>query len=206
MYRDDVQEDQQSPNRRYDAAETVLLFVNTRADAGGNVELFGTGADFAAWASEHELLTGDTVVTDSDAAAARELRDALVVIMLAHAADPALDAGQIAAAENYLCLAGSRYPLTTTVTTQGVRLAAVSAGAPGVLGTVLAAVSEVAQGSDWSRVKACCNPPCHGGFLDRTRNRAGRYCSPGCGSQVSMRNFRERQRQADTVEVTRETS
>ncbi|MFE3700405.1 CGNR zinc finger domain-containing protein [Nocardia tengchongensis] len=49
------------------------------------------------------------------------------------------------------------------------------------------------------RIKACCNPPCHFGFIDRTRNRAARYCSPGCGSQVSMRALRQRRKQADSL-------
>jgi predicted RNA-binding Zn ribbon-like protein len=192
-----------SPARgRPDAAETVLLFVNTRADAGGRVERFGTGADFAAWAREHDLLTADTVVTDSDAAAARELRDALVTVMLAHAEDPTLDADQISTAETYLRQAGTRYPLSTILTTQGAQLTATSTGTPGVLGTVLAAATEVAQSDDWLRIKACCNPPCHNGFRDRTRNRAGRYCSPGCGSQASMRAFRERQRHAEPAPPT----
>jgi hypothetical protein len=66
------------------STETLLNFVNTRADAGGRVEQFGTGAALAEWAAEHDLLDGDTVVTDADAAAARELRDALVSVMLAH--------------------------------------------------------------------------------------------------------------------------
>jgi predicted RNA-binding Zn ribbon-like protein len=195
-----VDAEHESPprGRRY-AAELVLSFVNTRADAGGRVELFGTGGGFAAWAGEHELLTAGTVVSDADAAAARELRDALVAIMLAHAGDPELGAERIRTAQAYLHQAGTRYPLTTVLTTQGARLAAASTGAPGVLGAVLAAATEVAQGGDWLRVKACCNTPCQNGFVDRTRNRAGRYCNPGCGSQASMRAFRERQRHAGSA-------
>jgi predicted RNA-binding Zn ribbon-like protein len=200
VYRSAVAEEHESPQRsRPDAAEMVLLFVNTRADAGGRVELFGTGADFAAWACEHELLTADSIVTDSDAAAARELRDALVTVMLAHAGDLALDGNQISLAETYLRQVGTRYPLCTILTTQGAQLTATSPGAPGVLGTVLAAATEVAQCDDWLRIKACCNPPCHNGFRDRTRNRAGRYCNPGCGSQASMRAFRERQRDTEST-------
>jgi predicted RNA-binding Zn ribbon-like protein len=177
-----------------DAAELILRFVNTRADGAGRSEGFGTAAAFAAWAAETGLLPADAVVTESDAAAARELREALVTLLLTHAADGTLDAAQVADAERYLLQAGVRYPLRTVVTATGARLVAESAGVPRVLGTVLAAATEVAQHGDWGRIKACCNPPCHFGFLDRTRNRAARYCSPGCGSQVSMRAMRERRR------------
>ena len=179
-----------------DAVEVVLRFVNTRADGSGRPEAFGAAADLAGWAVEQGLLSGGTVVTDADAAAARELRDALVTLLLAHALDPALEAGRIADAERYLREAGVRYPLRTVVTAAGARLVADSAGVPHVFGTVLAAATEVAQHGDWGRIKACNNPPCHFGFVDRTRNRAARYCSPGCGSQVSMRAFRQRQRES----------
>ena len=69
-------------------------------------------------------------------------------------------------------------------------------GVAGALGTILAAVAELAQGGGWDRLKACRNPPCHLGFYDRSRNASGLYCSAGCGAQVSMRAYRERRRQA----------
>ncbi|WP_231496500.1 CGNR zinc finger domain-containing protein [Rhodococcus sp. UNC363MFTsu5.1] len=186
-----------SPTRsRPDAADVVLRFVNTRADGAGNIEVFSTAGGFADWAVEQDLLTTATVVTDSDAAAARELRDAFVTVFLAHAGDPAVDGVRIGDAERYLRQAGARYPLTTVITAGSARLGAGSTGVPGALGTILAAVTEVAQSGDWTRIKACCNPPCHFGFVDRTRNRAARYCSPGCGSQVSMRAYRQRQKRA----------
>jgi predicted RNA-binding Zn ribbon-like protein len=177
------------------STETLLNFVNTRADAGGRVEQFGTGAALAEWAAEHDLLDGDTVVTDADAAAARELRDALVSVMLAHSGTPEADEDTVAQAERYLGQAGSRYPLTTVVTAGGVRVGSESRGVPGVLGGVLAAITDLGLSGAWDRVKACANPPCHLGFVDRTRNRAGRFCSSTCGSQASVRAHRARQRQ-----------
>ncbi|WP_308165307.1 CGNR zinc finger domain-containing protein [Nocardia noduli] len=187
---------QGSPERSLDAVTLVLRFVNTRADGAGRIEIFGTAAEFANWAIEQDLLAADMVVTDSDAAAARELRDALVTVLLTHAGDPDIADFRIAEAERYLLRAGVRYPLTTIVTAETAQLTAGSAGVPGTLGAVLAAVTETALRGDWMRIKACCNPPCHFGFIDRTRNRAARYCSPGCGSQVSMRALRQRRKQA----------
>ncbi|MEV6061018.1 ABATE domain-containing protein [Nocardia asteroides] len=181
-----------------DPTALLLHFVNTRADGAGRVEVFGTASGFADWAIEQGLLDSGIVVTDSDAAAARELRDALVTVLLTHSGDPDIGAVQVAEAERYLRQAGIRYPLTTVVTAESARLRTGSTGVPGVLGAVLAAATEVARSGDWVRVKACCNPPCHFGFLDRTRNRAARYCSPGCGSQVSMRALRQRRKLADS--------
>ncbi|MEV0533787.1 CGNR zinc finger domain-containing protein [Kitasatospora sp. NPDC050463] len=175
--------------------ETVLAFVNTRADGAGRRELFGNGDSFAAWLAEHDEFGGETVATDADAAAARELRDALVTLLLAHSGDEESLGEPLRDAERHLRRAGALYPLATVVTAGGVELASPQAGVPRVFGTVLAAVTTFAQTGDWGRIKACRNPPCHFGFFDRTRNGAGLYCSTGCGSQVSMRNYRRRQRQ-----------
>ncbi|MFF7617861.1 CGNR zinc finger domain-containing protein [Streptomyces lavendulae] len=176
------------------AVETVLAFVNTRADGAGRRELFGDGHSFAAWLAEHDEFGGETVATDADAAAARELRDALVTLLLAHSGGEESLGEPLQHAEQHLRRAGALYPLATVVTARGVELASPQAGVPGVFGTVLAAVTTFAQTGNWGRIKACRNPPCHFGFFDRTRNGAGLYCSTGCGSQVSMRNYRQRQR------------
>src|SRR5262249_13819552 len=90
--------------------------------------------------------------------------------------------------------AGVLYPLATVIGAGGARLISTQVGVAHVFGTVLAAVTEYAQSGEWKRVKACRNPPCHGGFFDRTRNGAAIYCSPGCSAQVSMRKYRQRQR------------
>ncbi|MFI9331349.1 CGNR zinc finger domain-containing protein [Kitasatospora sp. NPDC052868] len=192
-----------SPRTVVPMVETVLAFVNTRADGGGRQELFGDGRSFAAWLAEHGEFSGvdgvggvggETVATDADAAAARELRDALVTLLLAHSGDEASLGEPLRHAEQHLRRAGALYPLATVVTAGGVELASPQTGVPSVFGTVLAAVTTFAQTGDWARIKACRNPPCHFGFFDRTRNGAGLYCSTGCGSQVSMRNYRRRQR------------
>ncbi|KMO93418.1 CGNR zinc finger domain-containing protein [Streptomyces roseus] len=185
---------QTDPRAATPVVETVLSFVNTRANGGGEQELFGDGRSFAAWLAERDEFGGETVATDADAAAARELRDALVTLLLAHSGDEESMGEPLQHAEEHLRRAGALYPLATVVTARGVELASPQAGVPRVFGTVLAAVTTVAQTGDWGRIKACRNPPCHFGFFDRTRNGGGLYCSTGCGSQVSMRNYRERQR------------
>ncbi|WP_439678540.1 CGNR zinc finger domain-containing protein [Embleya sp. MST-111070] len=181
-----------SPRTVTPAVETVLAFVNTRSDGAGRRELFADGDSFAAWLAQYEEFGGATVATDADAAVARELRDALVTVLLAHSGDEESLGEPLVRAERHLQRVGSLYPLATVVTAGGVELASPQAGVPRVFGTVLAAVTTFAQSSDWGRIKACRNPPCHFGFLDRTRNGRGLYCTPGCGSQVSMRKHRRR--------------
>ncbi|MEV7541125.1 CGNR zinc finger domain-containing protein [Streptomyces sp. NPDC089915] len=186
-----------SPRTVTPTVETVLAYVNTRADGSGRRELFEDANSFAAWLAEHEEFGGETVVTDADAAVARELRDALVTVLLAHSGDEESLGEPLLRAERHLRRVGALYPLATVVTAGGVELASPQTGVPRVFGTVLAAVTTFAQTGDWARIKACRNPPCHFGFFDRTRNGGGLYCSTGCGSQVSMRKHRRRLRDGD---------
>jgi predicted RNA-binding Zn ribbon-like protein len=183
-----------SPRAITAAAETVLRFVNTRADAGGSIERFGDAAGFAAWLAENDQFGADLVTTDADAAMARELRDALVAVLLAHSGDEDVVGEPLRVAEDHLRRAGVLYPLAAVIDATGARLISSQVGVAYVFGTVLAAVTEFAQSGEWKRVKACRNPPCHGGFFDRTRNGAALYCSTGCSAQVSMRKYRQRQR------------
>ena len=176
------------------SVETVLAFVNTRADGGGRRELLGDAEAFGSWLAEHGQFGGPATVTGADAAAARELRDSLVTIMLAHSGDEESVGAPVRAAEAHLRRIGTLYPLATEITEQGARLTSPQSGGAHVIGTVLAAVSEFALSGDWGRIKACRNPPCHFGFFDRTRNGSGLYCSTACSAQVSMRKYRQRQR------------
>ena len=176
------------------SVQTVLAFVNTRADGGGRRELLGDAEAFGSWLSDHGQFGGPTTVTGADAAAAREMRDSLVTIMLAHSGDEESVGAPVRAAEAHLRRIGTLYPLATEITEQGARLTSPQSGGAHVIGTVLAAVSEFALSGDWGRIKACRNPPCHFGFFDRTRNGSGLYCSTACSAQVSMRKYRQRQR------------
>ncbi|MFC6987249.1 ABATE domain-containing protein [Streptomyces cirratus] len=117
-----------SPRTVTPTVETVLAFVNTRADGSGRRELFGDGDSFAAWLAERAEFGGETVVTDADAAVARELRDALVTLLLAHSGDEESLGEPLQRAERHLRRVGSLYPLATVVTAGGVELASPQAG------------------------------------------------------------------------------
>lgn len=182
-------------------AETVsydplLDFVNTRADAGGRQELFGDGVALSAWLDGRALSDG-AAATDADAASARELRDALVTVLLGHSGEE-LSGEEVELAGRRLERAGKLYPLTARVDSGGVSLVSEQRGVARLLGTVLASVTMRASRGEWDRIKACRNPPCHFGFIDHTRNGSGQYCSTACSSQVAMRKYRARRKEAET--------
>ncbi|MFC6579839.1 CGNR zinc finger domain-containing protein [Planomonospora parontospora] len=206
-----------SPLSPPEAADLVLDFVNTRP-IGGREERLADAPAAARWLRAAGLAHEGTLVTEADAAAARELRQALVTVLLAHAGEHAGggpgDGGPggggpgggttLEEAEAHLRRSGALYPLSPVVTAHDVRLVPAHGGVPGAFGGLLAAVAELARGGLWARVKACRNPPCHLGFYDRTRNCSAAYCSPKrCGAQVAMRSYRSR-RAADPAGAARE--
>lgn len=179
--------DATTPLAPSDAAELVLSFVNTRAIAG-SLERLAAGALMADWLAEVGLMQADTVVTDADAATARELREALVGVLLAHSG-----AASDGAAEAQLRRSGQQHPLLPIINSAGASFLPAQTGAPAAMAAVLAAAAEVALRGTWQRVKACRNPRCQRGFYDRSRNGSGAYCTPNrCGAQIAMRAYRAR--------------
>jgi predicted RNA-binding Zn ribbon-like protein len=179
------------------AVDTVLGFVNTRFDGkGGRIERFGNVADFTAWAAERGLME-DATVSESEVVAARELRAALVTVLLAHNDHPEVGDGQLADAERFLDHAGTLYPVRITLSARGSTVTAGHRGAAGVFGTVLAAANEIAQQDGWGRMKGCASHPCQHAFVDRTKRGGQRFCDSKCASRAAMRAMRERRRDPD---------
>ncbi|MGV9385524.1 CGNR zinc finger domain-containing protein [Nonomuraea sp. NPDC003707] len=175
------------------AAGLVLGFVNTRATGNGDPERLGDAHALRAWAEEAVIDLGDWVLSDADAASARDLRQALVTILLAHV-DVQEPGGALPEAEQRLRQAAALHPLQPVITADGCEFISAQQGVPGMFGTIFAAIADIAQRNMWSRMKMCRNLPCHVGFFDKTRNSSGLYCSPSCSSQVTMRAYRERQK------------
>ncbi|WP_285779165.1 CGNR zinc finger domain-containing protein [Microtetraspora sp. NBRC 13810] len=175
------------------ATDLVLGFVNTRPTGNGAPERMGDAESLRQWVQAAGLGGGDEnlQVTDADAAVARELRAALVVLLLSHVGVEEHE-GAVAAAEGHLRRTAELYPLVAVVTANGCELAPSQRGVPGVFGSLFAAMSQATASGLWPRMKMCRNLPCHVSFLDKTRNSAGLYCSPACLSQVSMRSYRQR--------------
>jgi predicted RNA-binding Zn ribbon-like protein len=179
-----------------DDAELVLALANTHADCSGRAERFADAAGLAAWLTEHDMADAAADVTTADVAAVRELRDALITVLLGHSGDPNTGAAAIAAAEDLLRRTAARHPLVTVVDRAGARLVPAHRGLSGALGALFAAMTELAIAGTWKRLKACRNPLCHFAFHDHSRNTSGAYCGSTCGTRVAMRNYRQRHRSA----------
>ena len=178
------------------AADLVLGFVNTRPTGNGEPERMGDARDLREWLRSAGLGSdGALRVTDADAAVARELRSALVTLLLGHVGVEE-GAGAVADAEGHLKRTAALYPLVAVVAESGCELVPSQSGVPGAFGSLFAALSQVTASGLWPRMKMCRNLPCHVGFLDKTRNSAGLYCSAACSSQASMRSYRQRQKSA----------
>jgi predicted RNA-binding Zn ribbon-like protein len=183
--------------------QLLLAFANSHG-YGRRPERLGDGPGLLEWLEEFGWLgisPGEGQITDADAAEARELRDALVVVLLGNAHDPHTDPERVHAAEALLRRAGERYPLTSRIDAGGFRLHAAGTGMPGVFGQVVASMTTLSLNGRWPRFKACRNEPCHRAFVDNSRNSSAGYCRTQCGSAASMRAHRAR-RAADAGHTT----
>ena len=177
----------------------MLAFANTHVDGGGRPERFVDADALRGWLREVDWLGAapdERAVTDADASEARQLRDAMVTVLLSHSDDPSADGAAVEQADALLLRAAQRYPVAAHVDHAGARLRSTSPGLPGALGSVIAAAAELGLAGDWPRLKACRNEPCHFAFFDKTRNTSAGYCSPQCASQASMRAYRARKKAA----------
>jgi predicted RNA-binding Zn ribbon-like protein len=178
--------------------DLVLAFANTHADAGDRVERFTDAEGLTTWLGEVAWsgAVPARTVTDSDVVEARELRDALVTVLLSHSNDPATSDPAVRAAEAILERAGDRCPVAVRLSGAEARLGPGCGGVAGAFAGVLAAATELALSGQWARIKACRNEPCHFAFFDRSKNTSAGYCSTQCSSQASMRAYRARKKDA----------
>ncbi len=160
----------------------VRDFVNTLDREAGADELADADG-LACWLRARGLWSAPP--TESDAAAARELREALRDLMRANngcEADPA-------AAVAVLDAASRREGLQVRFDTGGIRLAAPAGG----VGAVLGAAGEAMADGSWSRLKACRSDSCRWAFVDSARNRSRQWCSMQvCGNREKARAVRRR--------------
>jgi predicted RNA-binding Zn ribbon-like protein len=121
---------------------------------------------------------------EADGPAARELRESLRAVCLAHAGHPphreVTPLGRLLAAA----------PLVVTVDGDGA--ASLTAADPAPLASrVAAAVAQALVEGTWLRLKACEAPDCHWAYYDRSPAGRGRWCSMAvCGARAKMRRYR----------------
>jgi predicted RNA-binding Zn ribbon-like protein len=181
------------PSDVCDSAQLLVGLVNTRASDNGRAELLGDRAGVAAWLTAAGLTDDETSVTNADVVAARELREAFVTVFRSHCG---CAQAPVPEAEAYLQDIAKRHPLLSRITVDGCTLVPAQTGVPGAFGSLLAAAADLASRGLWSRLKICKNTSCYGGFFDKTRNSSGMHCTAACSSQMSMRAYRSRRRNA----------
>jgi predicted RNA-binding Zn ribbon-like protein len=173
--------------------DLVLGYANTHGHLGRLPERFADSAGLRDWLSQQQGLDPKAlVITGADVIEAREIRDALVTVMVSHADAEAASADELLVAEQALQRAAHHYPLQANITREGAGLSSAQPGLAGVIGSVLASVVELAQSGQWNRFKACRN--CHHSFVDQSRNASATFCRTSCKSQAGMRAYRSRQR------------
>lgn len=124
-------------------------------------------------------------IADQDPAAARELRESLRAVCLAHAGHPPHRA--VTPLDELLAAA----PLLVTVSAADGS-AALSPAHPAPLASrVAAAIAAALVEGTWPRLKACEAPTCHWAYYDRSPAGRGRWCSMSvCGARAKMRRYR----------------
>ncbi|RMB84662.1 CGNR zinc finger domain-containing protein [Streptomyces shenzhenensis] len=121
--------------------------------------------------------------------AARELRESLRAVLLAHAGHPPHRAvtplGRLLA----------HAPLYLSVDDEaGAAALAPAADDSALLSRVAAAVAEALVAGTWLRLKACEAVTCHWAYFDRSPAGRGRWCSMQvCGARAKMRRYRAKE-------------
>jgi predicted RNA-binding Zn ribbon-like protein len=182
-----------APPAPFASADLLLDFVNTQSQPAHAQDLLDDRAALMKWLASQGLDDGGTVVTEADAAAARELRGAFTVVFRAHVGCEQ-GAELLSEAEQLLRSYGQRHPLTPVIGADGCTFRPSHTGIVGAFETLLAAAVDLTAREVWVRMKMCSSSSCYRGFYDRTRNSAGRYCSTRCSQQAATQAYRDRQK------------
>ena len=156
--------------------QTLRAFANT-LDVEGKTDALETRESFAAWLAEQGV---PATVSDDELARAVRVRNALRHVFGDDRGSP--DPAAFAVV-----------PLRVAVPGDVPHLAADGEGVDGYLGTVLAAMVQASERGTWERLKICASSTCRWAFYDKSKNRAGRWCSMAvCGNRTKTRTYRAR--------------
>lgn len=179
------------------ALEHVREFVNT-VDIEDGTERLDSPQALARWLQDEGLCDphGDpNDVTAADLIHARELREALRAILLAHNGDsePPAEAVAILDAAAQRARLQLRFDRSATGT-----LEPTAKGVDAALGRLVAIVHAASADGTWTRLKACREHACEWAFYDHTKNRSGAWCDMAvCGNRAKARAYRERRAAPD---------
>ncbi|MFE9765845.1 CGNR zinc finger domain-containing protein [Streptomyces sp. NPDC005808] len=124
-------------------------------------------------------------IAEEELPAARELRESLRAVCLAHAGHPPHRA--VTPLDELLAAA----PLLVTVSAADGSAALSPAHPASLASRVASAIAEALVEGTWPRLKACEAPTCHWAYYDRSPAGRGRWCSMSvCGARAKMRRYR----------------
>jgi predicted RNA-binding Zn ribbon-like protein len=182
------------PGRRRAAPGELRVlqqFINTynieREHLGLPEDEFTSAAALRRWLVKAGLLARTAAVSPADVRRARELREALRRLALAHNGRHT-DSTAVAALNRL----ANDARLQIRVGRDGrMRLESRAPGAGRALGRLVAAAFSAQVDGTWPRLKACRR--CHWAFYDRSKNRSGRWCVMAiCGNRMKARAYRSR--------------
>ncbi|RFU40277.1 zf-CGNR multi-domain protein [Actinomadura logoneensis] len=207
-----------------DAAALLRDFVNT-LDVETGDDAIDTPGRLAAWLDGHDLVPtavpapGPASTTagsapgggERDLDLARELREGLRTVMIAHHGPrPAASGADVldgpanvlrgpANVPGGLEAAFAALPLRISLADGGPRLVPLAAPEDGrvreALAWIAAAVMESVADGTWGRLKVCQESTCRWAFLDTSKNRSRAWCSMRvCGNRTKTRAYRARLR------------
>ncbi|MFJ6572056.1 CGNR zinc finger domain-containing protein [Streptomyces sp. NPDC091292] len=168
--------------------------MSERAPAPGGlalVEALVNTVDLATGADRLDTVEGRAVfgLAAEEAQSAKDLRESLRVVCLAHAGHPphrtaVLPLGDLLA----------EAPLVVAVDTADGAATLVPSRRPTALTSrVATAIAEAVTAGTWLRLKACESPTCHWAYYDRSPAGKGRWCSMAvCGARAKMKTYRAR--------------
>jgi predicted RNA-binding Zn ribbon-like protein len=178
------------------AATLVRDFVNSY-EPQEDVESLDSATALRDWFAVRGLAPASARMTADDVAAARQVREGLRAVLLAHAGHAAADGDAARAdgdaagtrARRELDARLARIPLRAAFDADGdLRLEGAGSPFERAVAGVVDAVRRCEAAGDWERLKVCARDTCRWAFYDSSRNHARRWCSmSGCGNYVKMR-------------------
>lgn len=166
----------------------ILDFVNT-LELRPYEESLGKPADLTAWLVGQGLLVDGARASGRDLAVAKEIREAIRLLLLAHNEAAVDDVAPLAV----LDAAARRVQLNMCFRDGKAQCQPAATGVPGALGLILGAVANAMASPDWPRLKACRADDCRWVYLDTAKNHSRAWCSmSSCGNRAKVSAYRER--------------
>jgi predicted RNA-binding Zn ribbon-like protein len=179
------------------ALALVQDFVNT-VDREHGPDLLDDAAGFLEWLSLRDLGGAPSApppISTADLDRARELREALRVLLLANHGNPVPEG-----VRGVLEQAADRAGLRVRLPPEGAALVPVSNGVDGALGQVVSGAVVAMWDGTWRRLKACPRSVCQWAFYDRSTNASATWCSMSiCGGREKASRYYRRSRHNESA-------